>query len=204
MAISTGTALALAAGATAASGIASRNAAKNAAQQQSNDLRAAQNLTREATNQARGDISRIFPVAQQNLLMGGQGAMDVFNQVTPQQMQVMQQGNMAAQQALLAGLPQMNNAILGLPVDYSGIQARQLQAPQFNFSMPAFNLGYNSPSQTQAQTAPANQPPPTQSEIQQAVAAVLSGMGQGGVSAGIGGTGQHNMGDGSSLFQRVR
>jgi len=41
-----------------------------------------------------------------------------------------QQGNVQAQQALLAGLPQMQNAIMGRAVDTRGLQPVQLQQPQ--------------------------------------------------------------------------
>lgn len=77
--------------------------------------------------QSRDDMMRLFGPAQDNLNMGFQGAFDVFGQSMPQGMNLYQQGNVAAQNHLLAGLPQMNNAILGLPTDMSGFQPTQLQ-----------------------------------------------------------------------------
>lgn len=195
---------ALAIGGSLLGGLFGSNQAKKAAQQQSNDLREAQRLQREATDQARADINRLFPVAQQNLLTGAQGAMDVFNQITPQQMQVMQQGNMAAQQALLAGLPQMNNAILGMPVDYSGFTAQQFATPQFNFSMPNFNQNYGPPANAQQQTQQqAMQTPQGQQQfVQNVLAGMFGGQGATSIMGGGGGAGNRNAGDRNSLFMR--
>ena len=47
-------------------------------------------------------------------------SLDVLGQAFPQQQQAFQQGNVGAQQQLLAGLPQIQNAILGRTVDTSG------------------------------------------------------------------------------------
>jgi|GEM_PF-3602751 len=115
-------------------------AAKDAAKQQTRALEEAQAITREGIEQARGDVMNLFPMAQENILAGSTGAMDVFNQTAPQQMQLAQQGNVNAQQALLAGLPQMQNALLGNAIDYSGLQAQQQALPQFNYSMPQFGM----------------------------------------------------------------
>lgn len=88
---------------------------------------AAQALIAENAAQARGDILKLIPSADTNRNLGFQAALDVFGQSVPQQLSTFQQGNVGAQQALLAGLPQMRNAILGLPTDLSGLQAQQVQ-----------------------------------------------------------------------------
>jgi hypothetical protein len=87
-----------------------------------------------STSQAKSDLFKLFPAAQQNAQRGYQGALDVFNQALPQQAGVFQAGNVAAQNQLLAGMPQYQNAILGAPVDYSQFQATQLQQPSFDFA----------------------------------------------------------------------
>jgi hypothetical protein len=87
-----------------------------------------------STAQARNDLFKLFPAAQENAQRGYQGALDVFNQALPQQAGVFQAGNVAAQNQLLAGMPQYQNAILGAPVDYSQFQATQLQQPSFDFA----------------------------------------------------------------------
>jgi hypothetical protein len=95
--------------------------------------RASQQLN-QSTAQAREDLFKLFPAAQQNTQQGYQGALDVFKQTLPQQAGVFQAGNVAAQNQLLAGMPQFQNAILGAPVDYSQFQATQLQQPNMNFA----------------------------------------------------------------------
>lgn len=101
-------------------------AAKDAAKQQTRALEQAQDYTREATQQARGDIMDLFPQAQAASNAGYQQALNMFGQAAPQQMQMAQQGNQNAQATLLAGLPQMNNALLGMPVDYSALQQQNV------------------------------------------------------------------------------
>jgi len=114
--------------------VSSRNTTKSAinATEKAADKSSAQI---EAANQrAREDLFKLFPAAQQNMQQGYQGALDVFNQTLPQQANVFQAGNVAAQNQLLAGMPQYQNAILGAPVDYSKFQATQLQQPNFDFA----------------------------------------------------------------------
>ena len=116
-------------------------AEKKAAKAQTKALEKAQEYTREAAAQARGDLFKLYPAAQQNANQGFQAAMDIFGQSVPAQMNAFQGGNVAAQQQLLAGLPQMNNALLGAPIDYSQFQT--YQAPQQDYSflqqqLPAF------------------------------------------------------------------
>ena len=127
--------LATVVGGTAALGaVSSRNATDKAinAQQQAGNT-ASQQL-QDSTAQAREDLFKLFPAAQQNTQQGYQGALDVFKQTLPQQAGVFQAGNVAAQNQLLAGMPQFQNAILGAPVDYSQFQATQLQQPNMNFA----------------------------------------------------------------------
>jgi hypothetical protein len=122
------------AGSAVVGAISSRNATKASvrASEQAGD-KAAQQLA-ASTAQARGDLFKLFPAAQQNTQRGYQGALDVFKQALPQQAQQFQAGNVAAQNQLLAGMPQYQNAILGAPVDYSQFQATQLEQPSFDFA----------------------------------------------------------------------
>lgn len=82
----------------------------------------------------------LFNASAQNRILGANRALDIFGQTMPQQISTFQQGNVGAQQQLLAGLPQVQNALLGLPVDLSGLQPTQIdvdtsftqqQAPTF-------------------------------------------------------------------------
>lgn len=93
-----------------------------------------QEFIRQGIEQAKGEISPLFAGARQAGQQGFQGALDVFRQTLPQQSQAFQGGNVAAQQALLAGLPQFQNAILGGQVDLSGFQPFQSQPIDFSFA----------------------------------------------------------------------
>jgi hypothetical protein len=115
--------------------------------------------------QARGDMLAFAPGMEQNSNLGFQSALDVYGQTIPQMMDVFQQGNMAAQGHLLAGMPQVHNAILGMPVDYSAFQPTQLnydasfaqqQLPQFRTT--ADLLGGQAQQQPQAQQGGGNNP----------------------------------------------
>ena len=73
------------------------------------------------------DLLDMWPRAEANRNMGYQSALDVFGQTMPQALSTFQQGNVGAQGALLAGLPQIQNAIYGLPTDLSGMQPQAIQ-----------------------------------------------------------------------------
>jgi hypothetical protein len=108
-------------------------AEKDAAKAQQKGIEAGIEATKEATAQARGDIGRLFPQAQASLTQGLQGAIDLFGQTVPQQLSSFQQGNIGAQQAILSGLPQMQNAILGGSVNLGGLQPFQVQGIDTGF-----------------------------------------------------------------------
>jgi hypothetical protein len=114
--------------------VASRNATKASIRASEQAGEKSSQQIAASTAQARNDLFKLFPAAQENSQRGYQGALDVFNQALPQQAGVFQAGNVAAQNQLLAGMPQYQNAILGAPVDYSQFQATQLQQPSFNFA----------------------------------------------------------------------
>ena len=91
-----------------------------AAQQQANI--ATQAFIEQQAGQARADVSRLFPGAQQVMAQGAQGALDVIGQGIPEQLRAFTGGNVGAQQALQTTLPQFQAAILGQPVDFSAFQ----------------------------------------------------------------------------------
>ena len=125
-------------------GLSSRSTRKAAASQKAGQDAALQ-ASIQAVEQARSDAIPLFQDAQQNQLAGFGGALDIFNQSIPQQQQVFQQGNVGAQQALLAGMPQFQNAILGNQVDFSAFQPQTLDLPQFQpAELPQFNSINNS------------------------------------------------------------
>ena len=80
---------------------------------------ATQAFIESQAKQGREDLFNIFPVAQQNLLSGQQGATNVLAGAFAPQLQSFQGGNVGAQQALINGLQQQQNALLGGQVDLS-------------------------------------------------------------------------------------
>lgn len=156
----------------------------DSAQQGQNQANAAQiALARELAQQARGDVTRIIPIADENRNLGFQAALDVFGQGTGQQLDVFQQGNVGAQQAALAGVPQFQNAILGRPTDLSGLQPQQLDFdPSFlNQILPDFFTGVTDQTGTGAggDTIPG---------------------GAGGAAGGLGGSGSSNFQNNIAAF----
>lgn len=126
-------------------------AEKKAAKAQTKSLEEAQRLIRQGVAEAKKDITPLFAGARQSGQQGFQGALDVFGQTLPQQAQAFQGGNVAAQQALLAGFPQFQNAILGGQVDLSGLQPFQPQLPDFSFSQQQLPQLQNLPGQQSQQ-----------------------------------------------------
>ena len=137
-------------GAAAISGGAQYLAADKAADAQKDASGRADARIREATEQARTDVNRLFPQAQERGRQGYQQALDVFGQSLPAQMDTFQQGNIGAQQAILSGLPQIQNALMGGNVDYSGFQPYQTQMPDtgfFNQQLPSTVANQNHQSE---------------------------------------------------------
>lgn len=89
-------------------------------QQQQN--RASSQFAGEQAQLAREDILNLFGPSQQNLQTGAQASIDFAQQSTPRRLDIMQQGSSRGRQARLAGLDQIQNAILGMPVDMASLQ----------------------------------------------------------------------------------
>jgi len=127
-----GTTAALLAGAAVSGGAAlldnknNKKALKSAEEQKA----ASQAFIEKSIAQARSDIFKLFPASQDARNQGLQAGLHLYKQAYPAMMNSFQQGNVGAQNALLAGLPQANNAILGNPVNLQGLQAQTLQQPQ--------------------------------------------------------------------------
>ena len=99
------------------------------------DAQTAQNARNEAfiakqAQQARKDLIPLFNAAQNNLRLGAQSALDVFGQTLPRQQNVFRAGNIEAQKQIIAGLPQIQNAILGREVDLSALQPKGVSVDQ--------------------------------------------------------------------------
>jgi hypothetical protein len=144
------------------SAAADRNSQKKAIESAETQKEASQAFIEQSIKEARSDIFKLFPAAQDSRKQGLQAGLDLFSQAYPQMQQSFTQGNVGAQNALLAGLPQMNNAILGNPVDLSGLQAMQL--PTQSINLPQVNMqGIGGLGLTgQNQPAPQQMPTPEQ------------------------------------------
>jgi hypothetical protein len=77
---------------------------------------------KEQTVEAKDTARKLSFSGEANRNMGNQAMLDIMNQYIPQQMDTFQQGNVAAQQQLLSGLPQMQNALMGAPTTFRGMQ----------------------------------------------------------------------------------
>ena len=80
----------------------------------------------------RNDVARLFPRSDLIRNQMAQQALNVLSGTMPEQLRLRREGNLMAQNSLLAGLPQFENAILGGPVDYSVLRAR---APKYDDSL---------------------------------------------------------------------
>jgi len=82
-----------------------------------------------ATAAARLDINRLFGQAKDTRESGFGRTLDLLSGAPTRQIEPFQQGSLAAQETTAAGLPQVRNAILGLPTDFSKIGPRSISAP---------------------------------------------------------------------------
>jgi len=139
MAVTTAAAL-LAAG-TAGLGVAAarqdRKSAEKSVESAERQRDESQAFIEKSIKQARGDLFKLFPSAQESAATGLQAGLDVFGQTVPQQLQAFQGGNVAAQQQLIQGLQPQRAAILGQEVNFDP-QATQLGLPEFDFNTPQF------------------------------------------------------------------
>ena len=93
--------------------------------------------TTAAAAQGRRDVTSGFEAAEEGRRRGFSSAADFIGGNIGTQIRPSQQGNVAAQQQIARGLPQIQNAILGLPTDLSGFQAKQIGQPgDFNIQNP--------------------------------------------------------------------
>ncbi len=106
-------------------------ASKKAAEEQQKHMYLAQDMLRESVDEARGEVKPLFADAMAQSQGGYQDAVNLLSGSLAPQMGMTQGGNVAAQQTLLAGMPQFQNAILGAPVDYSAFQPSQIDYSQY-------------------------------------------------------------------------
>ena len=114
------------------------DAINSAAQTQANAVDNATGINREQFNIAKQAIERNNEFARQAQKLGTASALDVNAQLAPAQIGAFQQGNIGAQQSLLSGLAQQQNALFGQPVDLSTLQAGSVNfdPTQFQAALP--------------------------------------------------------------------
>ena len=121
--------------------------------------------TKEMLANSRNDMFNFWPKGQENMNMGFQSALDLYGQALPEMFNVFQQGNVGAQEQLLAGMPQYQNAVLGLPVDNSALQPRTISydTSWMQQQLPDFHMVDDTQRQAGGpprQTPPVSEPPP--------------------------------------------
>lgn len=94
------------------------------AQQKSN--KQSQAYTKEQADLSVADANRLYGESRLPMEMGYQGAIDALGGATRQQIDTSARGNYYGQEALLAGMPQFQAAILGMPVDNSALKPKIL------------------------------------------------------------------------------
>lgn len=85
-------------------------------------------FAKEMAAQARGDVMQYVPKGNMAARQGFQSAFDLTTKTAPRVMDATRGGHIRAQEALLAGLPQMQNALMGLPTDLSGLNVSSFGA----------------------------------------------------------------------------
>lgn len=91
------------------------------------DNRRRQDFIEEATRQARSDVLRVAPGAEQARNAGFQSAIDALTGVSSARIDALQNAGMLGQSALVGGLNLTKDALLGNPTDFSGFQPRQVR-----------------------------------------------------------------------------
>lgn len=109
-------------------------ATKSAAQTQADAAREAAGINVEQFNIAREAIERNNAIARKANILGTAAALDVNAQIPGAQIGAFQQGTFGAQQSLISGLAQQQNALLGRPVDLSGFKAQNIDFDPSQFS----------------------------------------------------------------------
>lgn len=101
-------------------------------------------ITQVAADRARGDVLDFFPAAQQDLLAGAGAAGDLLTQGIGEQQRLLSAGNVGAQGTLGQGFGQVQNALLGVPVNQQAFAPQQIplsQLPQNPLAQQAVQTG---------------------------------------------------------------
>lgn len=128
---------------------ASSRASKRAVRGQKRALAASE----AAAARARTDVTGLFRKGAEARKLGFDRSLDFSSGAPEKQIAPFQRGNILAQEQVSRGLPQIQSAILGQPVDLSGFQARSVGAPSsFNFDLSGFRDPAPDPNAPQQMT----------------------------------------------------
>ena len=109
------------------------NKASKASQAQTNALRESQEITRDAASEARRDAVNLFDRGLERQAQGFTQSRDLLSGGLQPQANMLNQGNLNAQNTLLSGGQGYMDAILGQGGNpYAGLQAKQV-APDFSY-----------------------------------------------------------------------
>jgi hypothetical protein len=97
----------------AGSAVADNRNAKKSIKSQERQREDSQAFIERQIERARGDLFKLYPDAQRSRRLGAQAGLNLLGQSIPKQIEAFQGGNVAAQNMLMQGLPQAQNAILG-------------------------------------------------------------------------------------------
>ncbi len=111
-------------------GIVSSRAAKSAAKTAAEGAERSGAQIQAAGDLARRDVQRIFPQAQGDLIAGASGAADILGQGVTEQQRLLSAGNVGAQGTLQGGFSQVQNALLGVPVNQQAFAPQQIPLSQ--------------------------------------------------------------------------
>lgn len=113
--------------------------AKDSAEAGADASKAAAQLIKEEGDHARELIFQMIPIGERNLVLGGQKALDILGESMGSEIEMRRGGNIAAQRTILAGLPQIHNALLGRDIDYSKFEVYEGgEIPEIDYQLPEF------------------------------------------------------------------
>lgn len=111
-------------------GISSARASEKAADVAAEGAERSGAQIQRAGDLARADVQRIFPQAQGDLLAGASGAATILGQGVTEQQRLLSAGNLGAQGTLGGGFSQVQNALLGIPVNQQAFQPQGVELSQ--------------------------------------------------------------------------
>ncbi len=115
---------------TVGAGILSSRAAKSAAETGAEGAERSGAQIQQAADRARTDVLDFFPAAQQDLLAGAGAAGDLLASGIGEQQRLLSAGNVGAQGTLQGGFSQVQNALLGLPVNQQAFAPKSIELSQ--------------------------------------------------------------------------